>query len=287
MKKLVIGCGYLGLRVAQRWTAQGDQVFALTRSPERAQTLARLGVQPIVGDVTQPSSLLQLPAVDTVLYSVGYDRRAAASINEVYVEGMRNVLNHLPNEIGRLLYTSSTGVYGQNEGEWVDEDSTCQPQREGGIACLEAENLVRASAKIEQLNILRLAGLYGPGRIPSRAQMDRGEPIATAAQGWLNLIHVIDAVRAIVAVENSPLTRSLLLVADSEPVTRQAYFEYMAQLCDAPRPSFTAPEPNSAVSQRGVSSKRVNSQRMFEILRQPLRFPTYRSGLKAILSLEE
>src|SRR5437899_861111 len=89
---LILGCGYLGRVVARRWLAQGYRVIGLTRS--RADELHALGIEPVVGDVTDPA--LRLPAADTLLYSVGLDRSAGRSMREVYVGGLTNVLNALP-----------------------------------------------------------------------------------------------------------------------------------------------------------------------------------------------
>ena len=89
MKRLVVGCGYLGFRVAKRWLANGDSVFAVTRSETRAVALETEGISPIVGDVTLPSSLDNLPEVDTVLFSVGMDRSRYSDIRLVYVDGLR------------------------------------------------------------------------------------------------------------------------------------------------------------------------------------------------------
>src|SRR5438552_10621165 len=90
-RKLVIGCGYVGRRVARRWIAQGDAVFALTRSIEHAGQLKELGIEPIVGDVTDAAALSGLPPVDTLLYAVGLDRDSGKSQRDVYVGGLANV----------------------------------------------------------------------------------------------------------------------------------------------------------------------------------------------------
>src|SRR5262249_12394551 len=117
---LVIGCGYLGRRVAVAWRDQGRTVYALTRS--RADELAATGLSPIVADVTDPASLSHLPKVDTVLYAVGRDRSSGQSMHSVYVTGLTNVLAALPPP-AKFLYVSSSSVYGQTGGEWVTEDS--------------------------------------------------------------------------------------------------------------------------------------------------------------------
>src|SRR5215471_11881471 len=215
-RKLVIGCGYLGGRVARQWFLQGDHVFALTRSPERAQILQNSGLEPLTGDVTEPDTLGQFPEVDTVLYAVGLDRTKGKSQREVYVGGLANVLDRVAGNVGRFLYISSTSVYGQNSGEWVDETSECRPESENGKVCLDAEAVLRS--RLPQANILRLAGIYGPGRLVTRvAAMRAGHVLDGDPDAWLNLIHVDDAVAAILVSETRGAAGSTYIVSDDRP----------------------------------------------------------------------
>ena len=152
-RKLIIGCGYLGRRVARRWKKQGHQVFALTRSGDHAADFRDAGIEPFIGDVTDSASLASLPEVDTLLYAVGLDRTSGQSQREVYVGGLENVLARMADRVRCFLYISSTSVYGQNAGEWVDESSECRPTSENGSVCLDAESLLRNEAS--QANVLR------------------------------------------------------------------------------------------------------------------------------------
>ncbi|MFN0055461.1 MAG: NAD-dependent epimerase/dehydratase family protein, partial [Planctomycetales bacterium] len=139
MSKLVIGCGYLGRRVAQEWSRAGDAVWALTRSRDRAAELAAQGLVSVIGDVTRPESLRALPPADTVLYAVGLDRQSGHTQREVYVDGLVNVLRRLETVPSRFVYISSTSVYGEDAGEWVDEETQCRPRSSNGQVCLDAE----------------------------------------------------------------------------------------------------------------------------------------------------
>ena len=160
--RLIIGCGYLGKKVAQQWLSHGRRVFALTRSQSRAEQLRAEGLEPIVGDVSQPQSLEDLPEVASVLCAVGHTRRPGHSLHSLYVEGLRNVLDRLkaPN---RFLYVSSTGVYDQRDGSEVTEESETSPTEESAGAVLEAENLLKE--RLPEAITLRFAGIYGPGRL--------------------------------------------------------------------------------------------------------------------------
>src|SRR3954451_12434504 len=159
---LIIGCGYLGRRLAARCLAEGRRVFATTRSAERADEFRTAGLEPIVCDVTDPPSLVALPAVSTVIHCVGLDRSASQPMRTIYVDGLRNVLTHLPTP-RRFLYVSSTSVYGQRDGEEVDETSATEPVEESGRVVLEAESVLRSVCP--EAVVLRFAGIYGPGRL--------------------------------------------------------------------------------------------------------------------------
>jgi nucleoside-diphosphate-sugar epimerase len=282
MANLIFGCGYLGERVAQLWLTGGETVFAVTRTWERAELLQAAGIRPIVADLLG-TDVPQLPAeIRTVLFAVGYGRDSQQSIRDVYAGGLASALNWLPDTVERLIYVSSTGVYGQVDGQEVDEDTFCKPLREGGRACLEAELVLQASRFGLQGITLRLAGLYGPGRIPRAADLIAGRPIDAPAKGWLNLIHVDDATRIVLLAENAETPRTYV-VSDGRPVLRSDYYGELARLLGAPLPRFVEPPNDSAAAMRAASDKRINPRRMFEELRPTLRYPDYQAGLAAIV----
>ena len=268
---LIVGCGYLGRVVARRWIEEGRHVAALTRG--RPSELRALGIEPIVGDVTDPASL-RLPATDTVLYAVGLDRAAGKSMREVYVGGLGNVLDALPTP-QRFVYASSTSVYGQFAGERVDEDSPTEPAEENGRIVLEAERLLRQ--RLPDAVILRFAGIYGPGRLIKRAALERGEPLATDPDKLINLIHVEDGARAVVAAAGRGRPGTTYNVADDRPVTRREFYTVMSELLGTPPPRF---EPNA---REGVN-RRISNRRLKDELGFELRYPDFRAGLRQALS---
>jgi len=283
MSKLIFGCGYLGSRVARLWLQAGEPVYAVTRSPQRTETLAEMGLRPLVADILDPPSLRRLPTAKTVLFAVGYDRSAGFPIRTVYVEGLANVLDALPPKLERLLYVSSTGVYGQSDGSWVDEQSPCNPTRSGGAACLEAERLVQKHSLSDRSIILRMAGIYGPGRIPRRRDLQSGQPIAAPSEGYLNLIHVDDAARAVVEAERRSPMPAVYCIADGQPVQRREYYEHLARLIQAPPPTFAPPAADSPAWERAGASKRVSNRLFMSRLNFQLLYPSYREGLNAIV----
>lgn len=300
--KLIFGCGYLGLGVARSWRDSGRIVVAVTRSPSRAIEFARESLGMMVADVTRPESLEELSLftsltrvtgaplqLDTVLFAVGYDRTAEPDIYSVYAHGLQNVLAALPPETARLIYISTTGVYGTADGGWVDETTPPDPQRDGGRASFAAEELLRRHPLGARSVILRLAGIYGPGRVPYLDKLRAGEPLAVPSAGWLNLIHVDDAARIVVAAEQWAASQTkndgphVFCVSDGSPVARGEYYAEVARLIGAPPPAFCTPAKDSPAAARATADRRVSNHKMLESLGVALRYPSYREGLAAIL----
>jgi nucleoside-diphosphate-sugar epimerase len=274
--RLIFGCGYLGRRVAARWRSAGHSVAALTRG--NGDPLRALGLAPITGDVLDPTSLRALPAAATVLYAVGLDRSAGKTMREVYVTGLGNVLDALPPG-GRFIYISSTSVYGQSDGGWVEETSATEPATDSGRVVLEAEQLLRA--KRPDAIVLRFAGIYGPDRLLRRqSQLMKEEPITGDAHQWLNLIHVEDGADAVLAAEQYGEPGATYNVADDAPVSRREFYTLLAELLGAPAPRFEErPEPDTA-------NRRVSNRAACERLRWSPRHPSYREGVPSAVRAE-
>jgi nucleoside-diphosphate-sugar epimerase len=279
--KLIFGCGYLGICVARRWRAEGHTVYAVTRRAQRGIELEKEGLLPIVADVTRPATLARLPAASCILYAVGYDPNEGHSMRQVYVEGLRSALAALAPATERFIYISSTGVYGQTDGGWVDEGSDCQPTRLGGQVALEAEQVLWQHGLGARSITLRMAGIYGPGRVPRREELLGERPIAAPERGHLNLIHVQDAASAILASETSPWLPRLYVISDGHPVRRHEYCRYLARLMGAPQVRFVEPSADSAKARRATSDKLIRNQRMLDELKVTLTYPSYREGLAA------
>jgi nucleoside-diphosphate-sugar epimerase len=272
-RRLIIGCGYLGRRLAGSWVAHGDTVFALTRTSEHAEEFRKSGLSPIVGDVTDQVSLAGLPPADTVLYSVGFDRRAGQTPRDVSVGGLENVLQHVPSDVRRLIYISSTSVYGQSDGSLVNEDSATEPREDSGRVVLEAEQLLRAWRP--DAIVLRFAGIYGPDRLLRREALLKSSVPFAGPDKWLNLIHVEDGVEATLSAESRGVPGQTYNVVDDEPAPRRDFYTLLAELIGAPPPQFVEQEePRSA--NRRVS----NAKAKRELVWSP-RFTTYREGLRA------
>jgi nucleoside-diphosphate-sugar epimerase len=276
--KLIVGCGYLGRRVAARWRAEGHRVFATTRSARHADELRGQGLEPVVCDVLELESLRALPAAATVLHCVGLDRSSGQSMREVYVEGLANVLARLPGP-GGFLYVSSTSVYGQRGGEDVDEGAATEPEEESGRVVLEAERVLHA-ARADAV-VLRFAGIYGPGRLLRRQMVEAGEPIVGDADRWLNLIHVEDGAAAVLAAEARGRPGAVYNVGDDRPVRRRDFYRRLAQVLGAPEPRFVTPAPDAPLPPHERANRRIVNRRLREELGLALRYPSYEEGLTA------
>ncbi|MFO0960486.1 MAG: NAD-dependent epimerase/dehydratase family protein [Isosphaeraceae bacterium] len=266
---LILGCGYLGRRVGRLCRSRGIRAYGTTRSAEKAEQIARWGIEPIVCDLLDPDAPAKWPAVDRVLFCMGHGKEGRPD----HRIGLENSLRAARE--ARWVYASSTGVYGQQGGEWIDEDSPAEPKTASGRACLEAEAAVRNSGR--PAAIVRFAGLYGPGRVIRRASLERGEPIPGDPTHHLNLIHIDDAAGAVVAAFDRP-DGDLAIAADDMPVTRLEYYEGAAELLGAAPPRF------SGAGERDASNKRASNRRLRQEWGVPLAYPTIRTGLPHALA---
>jgi nucleoside-diphosphate-sugar epimerase len=273
---LVIGCGYLGRRVARHWQNQGKRVMALTRG--RGNELRGLGIEPIIGDVLDEKSLASLPRAETILYAVALDRTSGRSFREVYLQGLQNVMRLAP-PCRRFIYVSSISVYGQSNGEEVDEMSATEPKEENGRIIHEAE--AKLNRGVPGAIILRFAGIYGPGRIIRRAAIERGEPLLGDADKWLNLIHVDDGAQAILAAETRGKAGEIYLIADDRPVRRREFYTFTAELLKAPTAVFAPRSTGDPCLPHNQTNRRIANRKMRQELGVNLQYADYRSGLPA------
>jgi len=273
MHALIVGCGYLGSRAAAQWIAGGDRVTALTRSTRKAATLADAGITPLVGDVLDPAVIAALPAADVLLIALTHDPAGGVPKRTLLVDGLANVVHELRSRVGHVIQISSTSVYGQTDGSWVDENSPCEPTTEAGQITLAAERaLSDACAGACRLTILQLAGIYGPGRLIARVdQLRSGAAVSGSPDAWLNLIHRDDAVASLHAAAEGRHTSQTILVCDDRPLTRGEFYSAVAKAAGAPPPRFDV----AATTDRRTSglNKRCRNARMHAELDIRLKCP--------------
>lgn len=286
---LIVGCGYVGARVAKLARAAGQTVFALTRSPSRSLELQALGAEPVVGNWLAPHSLANLPRVDAVLISIPHrdDQPEAQShsghdAQQVHATGLRNLLAALPTGWQKLVYLSTTGVYGQDWAATVNEETPLSPTRLGPQIAVAGEQWLCNHLSPERFTVLRLAGIYGPGRIPLAEKLRQGEPLSVPRDGHLNLVHVDDIAKMICVVSQRAMQRPIYVFSDGHPVLRETFYRRLAELCGVEDPVFVEPDPAEAKTRR-ATDKRIDPSRLTTETQFEFLFPNYESGLAAAI----
>ncbi len=290
MNGLIVGCGYLGQQVARLWNEQGLRVFALTRSKDSAERLAQHSIQPIVVDWYAKDRRSMLPSVDQLFISVSHAPVAGIQASDTHVLGLRNLFAQLGSIPSRIAYLSTTGVYETcDDGRWIDESGPVRPNRPGSVAALAAERWLIENLPVDQVCILRAAGIYGPGRIPRLDKLLAGEPIEVDPESFLNLIHVEDLAHVAIALLNAHKTNGVYNVADGQPPLRCDYYRFIANFIGAAMPTFRKPVFQSNVLEattyrrRGEGNKRISNQRIVESLDYQFFFQDFIAGLTPLL----
>ncbi|MGN6229375.1 MAG: NAD-dependent epimerase/dehydratase family protein [Dyella sp.] len=273
---LLAGCGDLGERVARRLLARGDAVFALRRHPP-AHSVD--GITWLAGDMTQPSRLPSLPpGITQLVHLPTPGARDAATYRAVFVDGLRHVIAALDAaSLKRVLFVSSTAVYGETGGAWVDEQTPPDPPGFNGAVLWEAERWLAAQPLTGIA--LRLAGLYGPGRLQLIERLRVSAASVPRAQThWSNRIHVEDAAAAIAHLLALSDPQALYIGADDTPLPIDVLYDHLAALAGAPRPA-EGPAPT------GIGSKRLSNARLRAGGWTP-RWPDARDGYAELLAEE-
>jgi nucleoside-diphosphate-sugar epimerase len=250
---LIAGCGDLGRRVAARLLARGDQVYALRRHPSAQDDSP---VHWLGADLTDARSLRDLPAgITQVVYAPTPDTRDEAAYRRTFVDGLRHLIEALSRQsLRRVLFVSSSAVYGEHGAAWVDEDTLPAPPGFNGAVLLQAE----AWLSIQPIRsvVLRLAGLYGPGRTHVIDQLRAGTArVPREVRHWANRIHVDDAAAAIVHLLGVEEPQNLYLGVDDTPLPLDVLYDDLAALIHAPVAAAGAAPP-------GVGSKRLSNARL-------------------------
>src|ERR1041385_9041786 len=166
MRALVIGCGYVGTPLAKRLVELGHEVWGIRRTAESAADLQQIGVKPFAADISHPGALDALPGnFDWVVNLVSSDKGGPPEYRQVYLEGNRNLIEWArQHPAKKIVYTSSTSVYAQNDGSAVKETSPAEPQTETSQILRQAEKLLLDAAPAIPTVVLRVSGIYGSDR---------------------------------------------------------------------------------------------------------------------------
>ncbi|HPF69457.1 MAG TPA: SDR family oxidoreductase [Candidatus Krumholzibacteria bacterium] len=273
---LIAGAGYVGIELAGILRAAGHRVTGLRRTPP----VADHGIAWIAADVAQPDTLAALPHdIDAVVCAMAPAGHREADYRAVYVDGPANLLAALgPRRDRGVLLTSSTGVYGCDNGDWVDEDTPPQPTTATGRVLLEGEwNLLKLCPGA---TVVRFSGIYGPGRTLLVDRVLARRPVQKEPPAYTNRIHRDDAARVLAWLVSQQLAGArlpeCLVASDDDPAPMAEVLAYIAELLDVP-------PPPAAPAEAGASrNKRCRNDRLRE-LGYTFLYPSYREGYEDLV----
>jgi len=285
MRVLIVGCGYVGLLLGKELARQGHTVFGLRRSARAETDLPAAGITPLCADITQPETLAKLPHdFDWVVNCAASGGGGADDYRKIYLEGNRNLIAWLADSpVKKFIYTSSTSVYGQNDGSVVTEKSPVEPDAETSKVLVETEKFLLAAVTERGFPavILRVAGIYGPGRGHSFKTFLRGEAsIEGDGARWLNMIHRDDLIGIIIAALRDAKAGEVFNAADCEPVSQRNFFEWLAAELKRPMPPTVLADAE-VWRRRGLTNKRVDNAKLRADLKYEFHFPDFRAGYAA------
>ena len=261
---VIAGAGDVGGRLARLRAALGDDVLALRRRPADVGD----GIRPVCADLTTGDGLQSLPRrADALVFCAAPDRRDEAAYRALFVDGLRRVRDRV--QATKVLLVSSTAVHGEDAGEWVDEATPAQPPAFNGRVLREAE---RELAQQRGASVLRLTGLYGPGRDALLRRARGGTP---GRPHWTNRIHVDDAAAALSHLLDLRDLQPLYLGSDALPALESEVLAWVREREGLP-PVAAVPAP--------VSGRRVDSARLRASGWSP-RYPDYLRGYADLLAI--
>jgi len=269
---LIAGCGKIGSAVAAKLVCLGYQVNGLKRTTQPSAH----GIKCLQGDLTQPESLAGLPTdFDLVLVIVTPSDYSEAGYRAIYVEGVGHLLAHFARHNGKakIIYVSSTRVYGQQKGEWIDENSVTEPADARGLVLLEAEQQVLTFG--ESNTVVRFSGIYGPDSQFMQKLAAQAKPVQFDPPSFTNRVHREDCIASLVFLADKALTGEALsshyLVTDDEPAPKWQVVNWLAV-----RAGLPSPEKETCDAQTG-QGKRCSNQRIREA-GYSFKYRNYREG---------
>ncbi len=279
---LSFGHGYSARALTRLLLPQGWRVVGTTRSADKADALARTGVEPLIW----PGADI-IPALDAathILISAAPDPDGDPVLRD-----FRDAISARAAQFGWVGYLSTTGVYGDNGGDWVDEESPLNPATERGKARVRAE-ADWASIPGLPLHIFRLAGIYGPGRGPfEKVRQGTARRIIKPGQVF-SRIHVDDIAQVLAASIARPNPGRAYNLCDDDPAPPEDVIAYAAHLLGLPVPpaeDFATAEMTPMARSFYAESKKVRNDRIKSELEVRLIHPDYKSGLSSLLAVEE
>ena len=281
MHVLIAGCGWLGTAVARRLLERGDRVTGIRSDPRRAEGLRALGIEPLALDLADPAALSLPSGVDAILALQAARGGGEEPYRRAYLEANRNLLAWARRHpVQAFVHTGSSGIFEQSDGSEVDEETPPAPASPTGKILLEAERsmLEAASAGIPA-RILRLSGLYGPGRLwlIDRVRAD-ALGLGPLDGHWLNSCHQDDAVATLLAVLDRGEDGAIYHATDEAPMRRGEAIAFVAGRLGLTLRPATGGTPPPA------SHRRVHGDKTRGRLGLTLHWPSLRQGLEPFLA---
>jgi nucleoside-diphosphate-sugar epimerase len=284
MRVAILGCGYVGIELGRQLRTD-HEVVGVRRSEEGQRRIESAGFEAVEADLTEPDTLSAIPDVDCVVFAASSGGRGADLAREIYVDAQQAAIDRFGDRAEpptRYVYTSSTGVYGDHDGEWVDEETPLEPQTEKTAVLARAERvaLERPAEQGIDGTVARLAGLYGPDRYRLSRYIE-----GPVTEGYLNMVHRDDAAGAIGHLIDGDHARGeVVLVVDDEPVDKWAFADWLAAQCglDSPPKRTIAQrlesDDLSATARRRIeTSKRCRNDKL-RGLGYEFAYPTFKTG---------
>ena len=282
---LIVGCGHVGRRVAVSLHARGQHVTGLVRSTTSAAQLRELGIDALCLDLDDSAS----PMPRSGKFG-GLCYLAPPPSTGVQDTRMRGFLESLDKTSPprRIVYISTSAVYGDCRGDWITEEQPLQPATDRGRRRLDAERQLQAWAARHGVEwvILRVPGIYGPGKLPLE-RLRKGLPVLREAEApYTNRIHADDLATICVAALDSDHHNTVYNVSDGHPSTMTDYFFRVADAAGLPRPPVVSREEAQQVLSAGMlsflqDSRRMSNQKLLRDLRVTLRYPDLDTGLQS------
>ncbi|MEP3053420.1 MULTISPECIES: SDR family oxidoreductase [Rhodobacterales] len=278
---LSFGHGYSARALTSLLQPQGWRIIATTRSAEKAQALAATGVEALIWPGTDMTEAIQ--SADHILISAGPDGDGDPVLTQ-----WRDVIAKHAAQLRWVGYLSTTGVYGDHGGDWVDENTPLQPSTRRGQYRKDAEEGWGAIPDLP-LHIFRLAGIYGPGRGPfAKVRNGTARRIIKKDQVF-SRTHVEDIAQILAASIAQPNPGAAYNVCDNDPAPPQDVIGHAAELLGLPIPEavpFETAEMSPMARSFYAENKKVRNDRIKDELGVVLKYPTYREGLAALLALD-